>query len=200
MLLKKCYFLQKFMDSTIIDSVLKKGVIIMRYSYDDLKNLGVQIMERAGLQNSEAEIFLENLLYADARGVHSHGLSRLGVYAKRVSCGVIKSGVDATVIAESESTAALDGHNGIGAKIGRQAMDLAIKKAKDTGCAVVTVKHGNHFGACSFYSRYASQKGMIAIVMANSIANGVPFGGAKAMLGTNPFAIAVPANHMRDLM
>lgn len=170
----------------------------MRYPYKNLKNMGIQIMEKAGLKKTEAEIFMENLLYADARGVHSHGLSRLGVYAKRVSCGLINAGADVTLIAESESTAALDGNNGIGAKIGRQTMELAIQKARKTGCAVVTVKHGNHFGACSFYSRYASEQGMIAIVMANSVANGAPFGGAKAMLGTNPFAMAVPAKEMRD--
>lgn len=168
----------------------------MRYQKKELKDMGVSIMMKAGLEKSEADIFLENLLYADSRGVHSHGLSRLKVYAQRVACGIITAGVNATVIYETVATAALDGNNGIGAKIGRQAMELAINKAEKVGCAVVTVKNGNHFGSCSFYSKYAAQRGMIAIVMANSIANGTPFGGAQAMLGTNPFALAVPAKKM----
>lgn len=165
----------------------------MRYDYEKLKHFGSQVMVKAGLEPEEADLFMENLLFADSRGVGSHGISRLINYSKRVKCGVITPGANAEVVQESPSALAIDGHNGIGAKIARQAIDLCMEKAKITGCCVATVRNGNHFGAGAFYTKYAAQKGFIALVVSNSEAAVAPIGGAAAMLGTNPFGIAVPA-------
>ena len=170
----------------------------MRYSYDDLKGFGTRVMVRAGLEEEEADIFMESLLFADTRGIGSHGISRLINYSKRVSCGVITPGANVEVIHESESVLVLDGHNGIGAKIARQAMDLSIEKAQTTGCCVTTVKNGNHFGAGAFYTQYASDHGMISFVISNSEAAVCPTGGAAAMLGTNPLSVGVPAGELPD--
>jgi LDH2 family malate/lactate/ureidoglycolate dehydrogenase len=165
----------------------------MRYDYKTIKNFGAKVMISAGLEKEEAELFIEGLLYADSRGLGSHGISRLINYAKRVKCGVITPGANAEIIQEYPATLAIDGHNGIGAKIARQAMDMCIEKAKKNGCCVATVKNGNHFGAGAFYAKYAAQKGFIAIVMANSEAAVVPTGGSVAMLGTNPLSMTIPA-------
>lgn len=165
----------------------------MRYPYETLKTFGIQVMVRAGLEPDEAEIFMENLLYADSRGMGSHGISRLINYSRRVRCGVITPGANAEVVKDSPSCLVIDGHNGIGAKIARQAMDLCIERAGATGCCAATVRNGNHFGADAFYTKYAAEKGMIAFMVSNSEAAVAPIGGAKAMLGTNPLGVAVPA-------
>lgn len=165
----------------------------MRYEYKKLKEFGKQIMIQAGLEPDEADIFTENLLYADSRGMGSHGISRLINYSKRVQCGVITAGADAEVVQESPSCLVIDGHNGIGAKIARQAMNICIDRAKTTGCCAATVRNGNHFGAGAFYTKYAAEQGMIAFMVSNSEAAVAPVGGAKAMLGTNPLGVAVPA-------
>ena len=55
----------------------------MRYDYQKLKDFGTKVMISAGLEKEEAVLFMENLLYADSRGVGSHGISRLINYAKR---------------------------------------------------------------------------------------------------------------------
>lgn len=165
----------------------------MRYPYDTLKDFGTNVMVSAGLEQEEAALFMDNLLYADSRGLGSHGISRLINYSKRVKCGVITPGVNAEIIREAPSAIAIDGHNGIGAKIARQAMDLCIERAKKTGCCTATVKNGNHFGAGAFYTKYAAQQNMIAFMISNSEAAVAPFGGSVAMLGTNPLGVTVPA-------
>ena len=75
----------------------------MRYPYETLKTFGIQVMVRAGLEPDEAEIFMENLLYADSRGMGSHGISRLINYSRRVRCGVITPGANAEVVKDSPS-------------------------------------------------------------------------------------------------
>ena len=165
----------------------------MRYNYHELKSFGKQVLVNAGLEAAEADLLMENLLFSDSRGIHSHGLSRLITYAERVKCGVITSGANAKIICEAASAIAVDGHNGIGAKIARQAMDMCIERAKKTGCCAATVCNGNHFGAGAFYTKYAAEQGMIAFIASNSEASVAPWGGRVAMLGTNPLGIAVPA-------
>lgn len=168
-------------------------MIQMRYEYEKLKVFGTAVMVKAGLEKEEAALLVESLLYADGRGLSSHGISRLINYAKRVRCGVIAPGVNTEILMEAPAALMLDGHNGIGAKIARQAMDLSIKKARTAGCCVTTVRNGNHFGAGAFYTKYAARQGMIAFMACNSEAAVVPTGGAAAMLGTNPLGVAVPA-------
>ena len=165
----------------------------MRYDYEKLKLFGTKVMNKAGLPMDEAELMTENLLFADARGIGSHGMSRLINYSKRVECGVITAGVDAKIEKESASSLLIDGQNGVGAKIAMQTMKLCCKKASETGCCVAAVHNGNHFGAGAFYSSYAAKQGMIAFVCSNSEAAVVPVGGAVPMLGTNPMSVAVPA-------
>ena len=149
----------------------------MRYDYNKLKDFGTKVMVAAGLGEDEAEIFMDNLLYADSRGMGSHGISRLINYSKRVQCGVITPKVDAEVIKESTSCLVIDGHNGIGAKIARQAIDMCMERARKTGCCVATVRNGNHFGAGAFYTKYAAQKGFIPLMVSNSEAAVAPIGG-----------------------
>ena len=70
----------------------------MRYEYQKLKDFGTQVLIRAGLEPDEAELCAENLLFADSRGLGSHGFSRLAVYAQRLECGVVAHGVNAEVV------------------------------------------------------------------------------------------------------
>ena len=165
----------------------------MYYDCKVLKNFIVDVMVKAGLEKEEAGIFADNLLYSDCRGLHSHGISRLRTYAQRVKSGVITAGANIEIVKEAPSALKLDGHNGIGAKIAMQAMNLCTEHARQIGCCVATVNHGNHFGAGAFYTKHASRENMISILLSNSEAAVAPTGGAKAMLGTNPLGIGVPA-------
>ncbi len=171
----------------------------MRYNYATLKDFGTKVLIAAGLTEEEAAITAENLLFADARGIGSHGMSRLINYSKRVKCGVIASNVDIRVEQESESALLIDGQNGVGAKIAMETMKLCCSKAAKTGCCIAAVHNGNHFGAGAFYSGYAAEHNMIAIVSSNSEAAVVPIGGTVPMLGTNPLSVAVPAGRHADM-
>ena len=74
-----------------------------------------------------------------------------------------------------------------------EAMKLAIEKAKKSGMAVVSVKNSNHFGIAGYYAKMACDQGLIGFAMTNSEAIMVPTYARKAMLGSNPIAISMPA-------
>jgi LDH2 family malate/lactate/ureidoglycolate dehydrogenase len=73
------------------------------------------------------------------------------------------------------------------------AMKLAIQKAAESGCGMVTVRNSNHYGIAGYYSGMAAEADLIGISMTNSEAIGVPTYGRQAMFGTNPIALAMPA-------
>lgn len=59
---------------------------------------------------------------------------------------------------------------------------------------MVTVRNGNHFGIAGYYTKMACDEGLIGIACTNSEAIMVPTFGRQAMLGSNPIAIAAPAD------
>lgn len=165
----------------------------MKYDAKKLQEFSANVMQAAGLRASDAEIFSEALIYADMRGIGSHGISRLRTYAKRVVTGVINQEAVPVVLRDSATALLIDGKNGIGASIAKQSLDMCIERARKHGSCCAAVRNGVHFGTGAFYTEYAAGKGMVCFMVSNSEAAVVPTGGAVPMLGTNPLSIGVPA-------
>jgi len=81
-----------------------------------------------------------------------------------------------------------------------RAMRLAIDKAAKTGVAFVAVTHSNHYGAAAYWAMMAPEHGMIGFSSTNAPATVAPTGGRTAMLGTNPFAFAIPAGQEQSMV
>jgi LDH2 family malate/lactate/ureidoglycolate dehydrogenase len=95
----------------------------------------------------------------------------------------------------------VDGDNGMGQWVGVRAMQLAIDKAQSGNCAFVSVRNSNHFGAAGYYARMAVAHDMIGFSFTiGGINHMTPWGGAQAILGNNPFAIAFPAGEERPVV
>ena len=89
----------------------------MRYQAEELKSFGVSVMEKLGMEEKQAEQFLESLLLADMRGVRSHGLSRFRGYAKRIAMGTTEIHTPPEILSESDSTLVIDAKNGLGSTV-----------------------------------------------------------------------------------
>jgi LDH2 family malate/lactate/ureidoglycolate dehydrogenase len=148
---------------------------------------------RLSVPEEDASIVADVLLQSDLRGIDSHGIARLRRYVKGLKEGYIKPEAEIKIIRETPVTATLDGGAGLGQVISVKAMELAIKKARKNFLGFVAVRNTNHFGIAGYYSMMALKEGMIGISTTNSEACIVPTFGSRAMLGTNPISIAVPA-------
>jgi L-2-hydroxycarboxylate dehydrogenase (NAD+) len=78
--------------------------------------------------------------------------------------------------------------------VGLLAGDAAVKRARSTGLAMVTVCNNNHLGLLAGYVEQIARHGQIGVVLTTSEALVHPWNGAEAMIGTNPVAIGVPAS------
>lgn len=75
-------------------------------------------------------------------------------------------------------------------------MEACIRKAAETGCCFATVKNSNHFGTAAFYTKMASEKGMIGFSCTNLTGKIAPYGAAEPFMGTNPISVAAPSNDL----
>jgi len=76
----------------------------------------------------------------------------------------------------------------------RAALDAIIPRAKEDGIAIAAIRNTNHLGALAYYAEHVAGLGLTCIALTISEALVHPWGGRKAMIGTNPIAIGVPAD------
>lgn len=152
-----------------------------------------EVFLAVGLTETEAIDSAEILIDADARGIASHGVSRLKRYVNGVRKGVMISGVKPTVIRDTPISLVLDANGAMGLSLSRSTMKTVIDRAKEHGVCFAAVRNSNHFGIAGFYAEMAARNDMVGISMTNTAALGVPTFARDAYFGTNPIAVSVPA-------
>jgi len=168
------------------------------YRAEDLLAYMVRFFTRLKVPRADAEIAAKVLLAADLRGVDSHGIIRLNTYyGDRLRRGVVDPSTPINIVRETPTTLVLDGGNGLGQVVSHHAMQRCIEKARESGLAMVTVRNSNHYGIAGYYAMMALPHDMIGVSFTNSQPLVAPTYGSKAMLGTNPIAVAVPAGRER---
>jgi L-2-hydroxycarboxylate dehydrogenase (NAD+) len=166
----------------------------------DLEAFCARVLGRYGVPPSEAAITARVLVSADLRGIASHGVARLGRYIKGLKAGYIRPGIEFGLEEPVPAIAVIDARNGIGQVVSEWAMDLAVRKARDNGVGIVTVKNSNHFGIAGYYVQKAIDANMLGVCMTNAAPLVVPTNGAEAVLGTNPIALGAPGGHLPLLL
>ncbi len=166
-----------------------------KYSFDRLHQFAVNLFMKIGCPIEQAIEAANVLLSADLRGVDSHGVARLVGYLRLYEKNRINSKPQISVVHETPSTAVVDGDAGLGLVAGPYAMRLAIEKAKNVGTGWISVKNSNHYGIAGYHAMMALEADCIGISMTNASPLVAPTYSKERLLGTNPIAVAVPAEN-----
>lgn len=164
------------------------------FSWERLKNFSKKVFLKIGCSEIHAETAADVLSAADLNGIDSHGISRLSGYVRLWEVKRINVVPDIRVIHETLSTACIDGDRGLGLVVAPQAMKIAIEKAAHAGSGWVAVKNSNHYGIAGYHARLALAHDMIGISMTNASPLVAPTYSTEKLLGTNPIAVAIPAD------
>ncbi len=159
-----------------------------------IENLIVDVFEGVGTPWEDARICADVLITADLQGIESHGVGRLKYYYDRIRAGVQSVKTEVEIVRETETTAVVDGHHGMGHVIAYRAMRLAMDKAKGHGLGAVAVRNSTHFGIAGYYPLMAAREGMMGLCVTNARPAIAPTFGTEPMLGTNPIAFAAPSD------
>lgn len=154
-----------------------------------------------GVPEEDARIAAEVLLESDLRGIESHGVPRFeAFYINGLKDGRINPKANVRVVHEAPATALVDGDGGLGMLVGYRSMEVAIRKAAETGAGFVSTRNSRHFGIAGFYASMALKHDMIGWTVTNASPQMPPSGGADPRLGTNPLAFAAPSADGRDFI
>lgn len=175
-------------------------LVTSKVNPDLLRNFCSEVLKRFGLSSDQADITADHLVWADLMGIGSHGVTRLGIYVKRISLGLVNANPNIHIVKETPSIAVLDGDNGLGQVVGVKAVEVAIEKASKYGVGVVAVRHTTHFGCAGYYALKAIENDMIGIVMSNAPSTMAPWGARVPYLGTNPMAFGVPTKEFPPIL
>lgn len=164
------------------------------FSHQHLFDFAQAVFIKMGCSQADAHIACRTLLSADLRGVDSHGVARLSGYVRLWDKQRINPTPEIKTVHETPSTAVVDGDAGLGLVIAPFAMKVAMEKAEQVGTGWVAVKNSNHYGIAGCHSMMAAEKDMIGISMTNASPLVSPTFSKERLLGTNPIAVAIPAN------
>ncbi len=154
-----------------------------------------------GVPRADAEICADVLLESDKRGIESHGVNRFKpIYLDRIKAGIQNPVTDFEIVKETETTAVVDGHDGMGQVIGYKSMRMAIDKAKKYGMGMVVVRNSCHYGIAGYYPSMSCKEGCIGITGTNARPSVAPTFGVEGMFGTNPLTIGIPTDEDFDFL
>lgn len=165
-----------------------------RFPAADIERFLASAFTALGVPQKDAASVAHLMVKADLYGYETHGTFRLRQYIDRLRGGGTNPTATVKIIEERDSTALVDGDDGLGHLSMLFATELAIAKAQAHGIGWVGVRNSNHAGPASLYVNMAVERDMVGLYGAVGSANHVPpYGGMEKLLGTNPIAIAVPA-------
>ncbi len=152
------------------------------------------IVRGTGSEAPEAEAVAANLVEANLTGHDSHGVGMVPRYVEAFLEGGLAPNAQVRVLHDAGAMIRLDGSQGYGQVIGRQAMAIGIERVRSTGCCVVALGNSHHLGRIGAWAEQAAAAGLVSLHFVNVVARPIvaPHGGADARFGTNPFTAAVP--------
>ena len=167
-----------------------------RIAADVLQRFGTGVMLALGCAPAIAAEIAEHLVEADLAGVYSHGIFRLDWYAERAAAGKFDASA-LPVLGRAEGGGALvDGGNNLGMPAFRLATDHLIDEARARGVAAVGIANVDHTGRIGAFVKRGADAGCLTIMFGGGSRKDwrqvAPYGGARAVLPTNPYAFGIP--------
>jgi uncharacterized oxidoreductase len=167
----------------------------------ELHERATRIFRAAGVPAEPAAILVDHLIDANLAGHDSHGVQLIPMYLRDIREGILQPNERPEVLRETPVAALVDGKFTFGHVSARFATEIAIRKAKTAGVAVVGLVRAHHIGRVGTYPTLAAKQGIILMVTTGDLGGAtVPFGGRAALYGTNPFSFGFPAGERPDLL
>lgn len=164
----------------------------MLHSYDELDALVQAALIHAGASTAQASATAQALVAAEASGLPSHGLSRVGMYVGHLKAGRVLGNALPQIKNQRASAVLIDAGNGFAFPACRLAIDEAMARARLQGIAIAAVTNSHHFGMAAYHLDPVAAAGMVGIACGNSPAAMPAAGGKRAIFGTNPIAAIFP--------
>ena len=161
-------------------------------STEALRDYIERLLRAAGCGAENAAIAAEAFWEADLRGIGLQGLDHVPTLLRLLREGLVDPQGQPKVVRETPASALVDGGRAPGQVAVYFAAELAVKKAAEVGAAAIGITNSADLFMLGLYVERIARGGMVGIAMSDAVPLVRPHGGVERMLGTNPFAVAVP--------
>ncbi|MCR9135972.1 MAG: malate/lactate/ureidoglycolate dehydrogenase [Alphaproteobacteria bacterium] len=174
----------------------------MLIAVDRLIEFAEAVVQRGGGSQEAAAQVARTLVEANLTGHDSHGVGMLPAYVNGIKAGQLIPDASAEIIQEKGPFLLVDGHQGFGQVIARQATQWAIERVRQKHIAVLSLRNSFHLGRLADWGIMAAEAGFISIQFANVLSPNslvAPHGGRESRFTTNPYCTVVPATDRHPL-
>ncbi|HSB68039.1 MAG TPA: Ldh family oxidoreductase [Candidatus Methylomirabilis sp.] len=171
-----------------------------RVGWEELRAFTREVFIRVGVPAEDAEIEAELLVWANLRGVDSHGVLRIPWYLELIDKGEMKTRPTIHTLKETPATLVIDADHALGPVVTTRAMRQVMVKASDVGIGWGFIQNTTHQGAMGYYPLMAAQHGMAGLAFVCSPPNMAPHGASAAGVHNSPIAVCVPGKNHRPLL
>jgi LDH2 family malate/lactate/ureidoglycolate dehydrogenase len=126
------------------------------------------IFTAAGIAAADAQVVAADLVAADLEGISSHGVMLLPMYIERIAKGSVSRRSAGDIVSDHGGAIVIDAGNALGQLTARQAVKLAVARAREIGLAAVGVRNGFHFGTAGRYARMMAEHNCVGIVLSKT--------------------------------
>ena len=158
----------------------------------EVRALSTEVLIANGMSEANAIIIADVVTQAEADGTHSHGLFRVPGYVTSMRSGRMNGKAVPEVTEKSPGLVAVDSKNGFSPPAIMAGKPLAIEKAKSQGIAALGLRNNGNLNALWWEAEHFGDAGLICLTMSTSQSFVAPWGGNKALFGTDPIAFACP--------
>lgn len=162
------------------------------FSLAEAEELVAKTLQRCRTSAENAAAVAKALVLAEADGLKSHGLLRLPIYAAQAKVGKVDGFANPSLGRPRPALIAIDAKNGFSYPALNQAVELLPPLVREQGIAAAAIRRSHHCGVAGHTVERLAEAGMVALMFANAPAAMAPWGGNRAIFGTDPIAFACP--------
>jgi (2R)-3-sulfolactate dehydrogenase (NADP+) len=171
-----------------------------RAGLQELHDLALRVLVRAGANTDMAAAAATALVYADAHGLASHGVARLPQYVAHLGNGRADGSAQPRIAAAKGGAVLVDAGCGLAFAACALAVREALGRARDFGVAYAGVTNSHHFGMAGYHLEEVGAAGLVGLAFGNSPAAMPAAGGKRPLFGTNPIAAIFPRPQAQPLL
>jgi (2R)-3-sulfolactate dehydrogenase (NADP+) len=158
----------------------------------EAQDLVVRTLTRCKTGAENAQSVARALVSAEAEGQKGHGLSRLPSYAAQAKVGKVDGFAKPSLRWARPAAAVVDARDGFAYPALEAALAALPEATRTYGVAAAGIHHSHHCGVAGHPVEHLAKEGLLALLFANTPGAIAPWGGSKAVFGTNPIAFACP--------
>jgi len=163
-----------------------------RLSLDAVYDLSSAALEGSGAIPAQAGPVAESVREAEAEGIRNVGLGYLPIYCEHLRCGKVKGDARPHLTEAAPAVLRVDAGFGFCHPAFLRALPRFVEMAETTGIAALSITRSYSAGVAGWFVEHLASRGVVALAFANASASIAPWGGRKAMFGTNPIGFAAP--------